>query len=67
MSLLGPILIPRKPLGKLSEILLEIISEPWLLKPNRFIKALSFSNLNTLGLGFPSCLFGVTVPTSTKP
>ena len=43
------------------------ISEPWLLNPNRFIRALSFSSLNILGLGFPSCLFGVTVPTSTKP
>ena len=29
--------------------------------------ALSFSNLNTLGFGFPYCDIGVIVPTSVKP
>ena len=38
-----------------------------MLKPNLLIIALSFSNLKILGLGFPNCLFGVIVPTSTKP
>ena len=63
----GPTFIPKKPLGKLSAILFETISEPWLLKPSLFIRACSFSSLKTLGLGLPSCLFGVIVPTSTKP
>ena len=36
-------------------------------KPSLFISALSPSNLNILGLGFPNCCLGVTVPTSMKP
>jgi len=44
-----------------------MISDPSLLNPNLLINALSLSNLNILGLGFPYCLRGVTVPTSTKP
>ena len=31
------------------------------------MSALSFSSLKTLGLGFPNCSFGVTVPTSINP
>src|SRR6185437_8791955 len=40
---------------------------PSLLKPIRFIKALSFGKRNNLGFGFPLCGNGVTVPISTKP
>ena len=49
------------------DILFETLSEPWLLNPSRLISASSFSNLNILGLGFPNCCLGVTVPTSIKP
>ena len=38
-----------------------------LLNPSLLIKAPSFSSLNILGLGFPNCFRGVTVPTSTNP
>ena len=59
--------MPKNPSGTLFVNLSDTISTPSLLNPNLFINALSFSSLNTLGLGFPSCLFGVTVPTSIKP
>ena len=59
--------IPKKPFGFFCLILLNILSEPKLLKPRRLINAWSFSNLKILGLGLPNCLFGVTVPTSINP
>ena len=37
------------------------------MKPSLFINASSFSSLKILGLGFPYCLRGVIVPTSTNP
>ena len=40
---------------------------PSLLNPSLLIKARSSSSLNILGLGFPNCFDGVTVPISTKP
>lgn len=39
---------------------------PRLLKPNLFITARSFFNLNILGFSLPVCGYGVTAPTSTK-
>ena len=65
--LFGPILTPKNSSGVLFLKRSEIISIPSLLNPNLFIIALSFSSLNTLGLGLPSCFFGVIVPTSTNP
>ena len=44
-----------------------IESTPSLLKPILFINALSFGKRNNLGLSFPACGKGVTVPISTKP
>ena len=58
---------PSIPIGLFFFILSLTTSLPELLKPRRFIKALSFSNLKTLGFLFPYCFKGVTVPTSTKP
>ena len=40
---------------------------PLLLNPKLFIKDSSLTNLLSLGLGFPYCAFGVTVPISMKP
>ena len=59
--------MPRKPLGDFFLILAQISSAPKLLKPSRLIKALSSSNLKTLGFWFPYCDLGVVVPTSTNP
>ena len=65
VSLLGPIFIPKRPVGGLDNILDLTLSAPELLNPNLFINASSSSSLKTLGLGLPYCLSGVIVPTST--
>ena len=59
--------MPNNPFGGLDLILELTTSDPELLKPNLLIKASSSSSRNTLGFGFPYCLFGVIVPTSTNP
>ena len=43
-----------------------ITSTPSLLNPIRLISALSFGKRNNLGLSFPACGKGVTVPISTN-
>ena len=51
-------------------LLLNLATEasiPSLLKPIRLIIPLSFCSLNNLGLGFPACGNGVTVPISINP
>ena len=66
MSLLGPILIPKKPFLISFFILKLISSDPELLNPSLLISSSSSSSRNTLGLVLPYCGLGVIVPTSTK-
>ena len=63
----GPIFTPSKPICFLDLILSKTFFDPKLLKPSLLIRASSSTSLKTLGLGFPYCWRGVTVPTSTKP
>ena len=63
MSLLGPIFIPSNPVGLFLLIRSTIFFEPRLFKPSLLIRASSSTSLKTLGLGFPYCSNGVTVPT----
>tara|TARA_Y100001935_G_scaffold68387_1_gene57289 strand:+ start:4341 stop:4550 length:210 start_codon:yes stop_codon:yes gene_type:complete len=58
---------PQIPFGEFLFIRLFISIIPSFGKPNLLIRALSSSNLKTLGLLFPYCDSGVTVPISEKP